>query len=67
MSYSNDNNIFASLLYDEKELSLKYISLLSSSANAEIQSKLQFIQRSNNESVAMLLTEADSRGYKFNG
>ncbi len=64
MGYYMEKSIFGGLISDEKELSLKYSEILCSSANADIQSKLQYIQRSNNETVAMLLTEFDSRGYK---
>lgn len=64
MTFSMENSIFQRLLSDEKELSFKYSALLSSSSNVDIQSRLQYIQRSNNETMAMLLTEADSRGYK---
>ena len=64
MAYS-DNTIFSSLLSGERDLSKKYAEILLSSAKADIQSKLQYIQRSNNETVAMLLTEATSRGYKL--
>lgn len=65
MAYSY-NTIFSSLLRDERELSKKYADILLLSAKADIQSKLQYIQRSNNETVAMLLTEATGRGYKIN-
>ena len=64
MAYSMENGIFQSIISDEKALSFKYSEILSSSANADIQSTIQYIQRCNNETMDMLLTEAKSRGYK---
>ena len=64
MAYSMENSIFQSIISDEKALSFKYSEILSSSANADIQSTIQYIQRCNNETMAMLLTEAKIRGYK---
>lgn len=63
MPYSAEQGLFQSLLAEERMLSAKYADLLSSSATAELQNKLQYIQRTNNETVAMLIAEADSRGY----
>lgn len=63
MSYSAEENMFRSLLSEEKSLSVKYAELLSSAVTPQLQNKIQYIQRTNNETISMLITEADSRGY----
>ncbi len=63
MSYSAEENMLSSLLSEEKSLSVKYAELLSSVVTPQLQNKIQYIQRTNNETVSMLITEADSRGY----
>ncbi|MBE6879746.1 MAG: hypothetical protein E7490_02780 [Ruminococcaceae bacterium] len=63
MSYSAEENMLSSLLSEEKSLSVKYAELLSSVVTPQFQNKIQYIQRTNNETISMLITEADSRGY----
>ena len=63
MPYSAEESLFRNLLSDEKALSVKYAELLSSTVTTKLQNKLQYIQRTNNETVSLLITEADSRGY----
>lgn len=63
MAYSAEESIFRNLLSEERSLSMKYTELLSSTTSSQIQSKIQYIQRTNNETISLLITEADSRGY----
>ncbi len=63
MAYSAEERIFKNLLSEEKILSVKYAELLSSTTIAQLQNKLQYIQRTNNETLSLLIAEADSRGY----
>ncbi len=66
MPYSAEESIFRNLLSDEKTLSIKYAELLTLAVTPQLQNKIQYIQRTNNETISLLITEADSRGYKKN-